>query len=140
MERDKLAALGEAIRVTKPGGVLFAAYCISDPSILGYGFIRGGIHELIEKNMVDLKTYKAFSNSWDIFELHRKEDIDKLMAGFDVERLHYVATDGYTNHMRETMVNMDDATFDIYMKYHFATCERGDMVGLSHHTLDIFRK
>lgn len=24
--------------------------------------------------------------------------------------------------------------------YHLATCERQDMVGLSHHTLDIFRK
>ena len=29
---------------------------------------------------------------------------------------------------------------DLYLKYHLSTCERQDMVGLSHHTLDIFRK
>ena len=29
---------------------------------------------------------------------------------------------------------------NLYLKYHLATCERQDMVGLSHHTLDIFRK
>jgi len=26
------------------------------------------------------------------------------------------------------------------MQYHYATCERADMVGLSAHTLDVFRK
>lgn len=29
---------------------------------------------------------------------------------------------------------------DLYLKYHLVTCERQDMVGCSHHTLDIFRK
>ncbi len=29
---------------------------------------------------------------------------------------------------------------DLCLKYDLATCERQDMVGLSHHTLDIFRK
>ena len=29
---------------------------------------------------------------------------------------------------------------DLYLKYHLSTCERQDMAGLSHHTLDIFRK
>jgi hypothetical protein len=35
---------------------------------------------------------------------------------------------------------MDDNTFSLYLKYHYAVCERPDMVGLSHHTLDVFRK
>ena len=69
-----------------------------------------------------------------------EEDIDALGSHFDVEQLHFVAADGYANHMRDTMAQMDDATFDIYLHYHFATCERPDMIGLSHHTLDIFRK
>ena len=49
-------------------------------------------------------------------------------------------TDGYSNHMRETLENMDEETFKLYLKYHLATCERADMLGISHHTLDIFRK
>lgn len=33
-EDDKLKALSEAIRVTKPGGVIFVAYCGNDATIL----------------------------------------------------------------------------------------------------------
>ena len=40
---DKLRALREAIRVTKQGGVIFAAYVISDGCLLDEGFNRGNI-------------------------------------------------------------------------------------------------
>ena len=139
-EADKLKALSEAIRVAKKSGVIFVAYCMGDASVLSYGFVRGEIHNIIEKCMIDTETFDTFSNPWDIFELCRKEDIDKLRSHFDVTQLHFVATDGYTNHMRETVDKMDDKTCEIYLKYHFAICERQDMVGFSHHTLDIFRK
>lgn len=137
---DKRKALSEAIRVTKKGGVVFAAYCMGDASVLSYGFIRGEIYNIIEKCMIDTETFDTFSNPWDIFELHRKEDIDALRAKFDVTQLHFIATDGYANHMRSTLAEMDDRMYELYIKYHLATCERKDMVGYSHHTLDIFRK
>ena len=137
---DKLKALSEAIRVTKKGGVVFAAYCMGDASVLSHGFIRGEIYNIIEKCMLNTETFDTFSNPWDIFELYRKEDIDKLRSEFNVTQLHFVASDGYTNHMRATVDNMDDRMYEIYVKYHLATCERQDMVGYSHHTLDIFRK
>lgn len=137
---EQKKALSEAIRVTKPGGVIFAAYCMGDASVLSYGFVRGHIHEIIDKCMLNTDTFEAFSRPWDIFELYRKEDIDVLRNNFNVSQLHFVASDGYANHMRETLDNLDEATFELYLKYHFATCERQDMVGLSHHTLDIFRK
>lgn len=133
-------ALSEAIRVTKTRGVLLVAYCMGDPSLLTYGFIGGHIHEIIDKCMLNPESFETFSNPWDIFELYRKEDIDYLRKRFLVTQLHYVASDGYANHMRETLASMDKETFALYLKYHFATCERQDMVGLSHHTLDVFRK
>lgn len=128
------------MRVTKKGGLVFAAYCMGDASVLSYGFIRGHIYEIIDKCILNPETFETFSNPWDIFELYRKEDIDALMNDFNVSRLHFVASDGYANHMREALSGMDEETFALYLKYHFATCERQDMVGLSHHTLDIFRK
>ena len=42
--------------------------------------------------------------------------------------------------MREAVDAMEDEFFQLYLKYHFAICERKDMVGVSHHFLDIFRK
>ena len=139
-EEDKLRALSEAIRVTKKGGVIFVAYCMGDASVLQYGFGRGMIFDLIDKCMLDTETFDTFSNPWDIFELYRKEDIDALRSHFDVEPLRFVASDGYANHMREKMCEMDERTFQLFVKYHLSTCERQDLIGYSNHTLDIFLK
>ena len=137
---DKLKALSEAVRVTKQGGIIFAAYCMGDACILSHGFNKGEIYSIIEKCMINDETFDTFSKPWDIFELYRKEDIDKLRAHFNVTQLHFIASDGYTNHMRKTVDQMDDKMYELYLKYHLTVCERQDMVGYSHHTLDIFRK
>lgn len=139
-EEEELAALAEAVRVTKKGGVIFVAYCMEDPSIVQYGFIRGGLPSLLEKGILDLETFKASSNPDDLFVLHRKSEIETLRARFNVTHLHLVATDGYANHMRPTLAEMDDFTYEIYLRYHFTTCERQDLIGMSNHSLDIFRK
>ena len=139
-KEDQRKALSEAVRVTKKGGVIFVAYCMGDASILLYGFGRGKIHEILEKCMIDPNTFDTFSNPWDIFELYRKEDIDALRSELDVTQIHFLATDGYANHMRQTLENMDEATYELFIRYHLATCERLDMIGYSNHTLDIFRK
>lgn len=137
---DQRRALAEAVRVTKPGGIVFAAYCMGDASILQYGFMRGKIHEIVEKCMIDTETFEAFSKPWDIFELYRKEDIDALRGTVDVAPLHYVSADGYANHMREALENMDEEAYQLFLKYHLATCERIELTGYANHTLDIFRK
>ncbi len=139
---DKQQALGEAIRVTKPGGVIFAAYVISDGCLLDEGFKRGNISvaEYIENGLLDSKTFAAMSQPKDLFELVRKEDIDEMMSVFAVTRLHYVAADGCALFMREAVDAMNDDTFKLYLKYHFATCEREDLLGITSHAIDIFRK
>lgn len=139
-EEDKIKALSEALRVTKKGGLLFTAYCISDGSVITYGFKGGNIDTLISKGLLDMETFKAFSSPEEIFELYRKEDIFQLMEHFEVTRLHYVATDLATNYMRDTVDTMDERTFELYLKYHFSICERSDMSGATHHSLDIVRK
>lgn len=139
---DKQQALREAIRVTKPGGVIFAAYVISDGCLLDEGFKRGNINvaEYIEKGLIDSQTFAAKSEPKDLFELVRKENIDDLMSMFPVTRLNYVAADGCALFMREAVDAMDNDTFDLYLKYHFATCEREDLAGITSHAIDIFRK
>jgi len=139
-DEDKAKALSEAIRVTKPGGVIFAAYCMADATVLSYGFVRGMIRDIVDKCMVDPESFTTFSQPWDLFDMVRKEDVDRLRAPFPVTQLHFVASDGYANHMRERLTEMDEESYRLYLNYHFSTCERADMVGISHHTLDIFRK
>lgn len=139
-KEEQLTALSEAIRVTKKGGVVFVAYCMADATILQYGFLEGNVHRLLDKGLLEPTTFKAFSNPEELFELHRVEDIEALRSPFDIAPLHLVATDGYAHHMRDTLANMDEATFNVYLRYHLATCERRELLGISNHTLDIFRK
>ena len=139
---DKRKAISEAIRVTKTGGIIFAAYVISDGCLIDEGFNRGNISvaEYIKNGLLDEKTFEAKSEPKDLFELVRKEDIDELMSVFPVTRLHYVATDGCSLLLREAIDNMDDETFKLYLKYHFAICERSDLFGITSHAVDIFKK
>ena len=137
---EQKRALAEAIRVTKPGGVIFAAYCGNDATMVQYCFGRGMLKEQHYKNLVDPVTFKAASDPAELFQLYRKEDIDALMADSPVTRLHYVGTDMATNYMRSTIDEMDDELFALYLQYHFVICERSDMVGTSHHILDVFQK
>lgn len=139
---DKQQAIREAIRVTKPGGVIFAAYVISDGCLLDDGFHRGNINvaKYIETGLIDADTFATKSEPKDLFELVRKEDIDLLMSVFPTTRLHYVASDGCALFMCEAIDKMDNNTFELYLKYHFATCERDDLMGITSHSIDIFRK
>ena len=139
-ESDRRQALREAVRVTKKGGVIFAAYCMLDASILCYGFARNQLNELIREDRIDLKDFTQVRSRLDYFCLSRKEEIDALRAGLGVTQLHFAAADGYANHMRESLAEMDEQTYELFLRYHLATCERPDMVGISHHTIDIFRK
>ena len=139
-EAEQRRALAEAIRVTKKGGVIFAAYCGNDATMVQYCFGRGMLKEQRYRDLVDPVTFKASSDPAELFQLYRKEDIDALMADFSVTRLHYVGTDMATNYMRAAIEQMDEELYGMYLRYHFAICERADMVGVSHHILDIFRK
>lgn len=137
---EQKQALSEAIRVTKPGGVIFAAYCGNEATLVQYCFGRGMIRDPHLRSLIDPVTFKASSDPAELFELYRKEDIDALMADFNVTRLHYVGTDMATNYMRNVIDEMDEEMFQLYLQYHFAICERSDCVGVSHHILDVFRK
>ena len=141
-QEDKRQAIREAIRVTKRGGIIFAAYVISDGCLLDEGFQRSNINvaEYIKGGLLDAETFAAKSEPKDLFELVRKEDIDELMSAFPVKRLHYVAADGCALLLREAIDAMDSETFELYLKYHFAVCERGDLLGVTSHAIDVFRK
>jgi len=136
---EKLKALSEAVRVTKRGGHILVAYCMNEPTVIQYVFGLNNLREVMALNMLT-PDWHCISEPKDLFELVRTEDIAALDAEMPVKRVKLVATDGATNYKREFIDAMDDATFAKWMDYHFAICERQDLVGASHHTLDILQK
>ena len=84
--------------------------------------------------------WHCISEPKDLFEMVRTEEIAALDAEVSVKRIRLVAADGATNYMRELIDAMDDETFSRWMNDHFAICERQNLIGASHHTLDILQK
>ena len=137
---DKQKAMEEAIRVTKRGGHIFVAYCMNEATMLQFVFGKGNLWNCMENHMLT-EDFHCLSEEKDLFELSRVEDINALNEQFsDITIVKLVATDGATNYMRECIDSMDDATFEMWMKYHFTICERQDLIGATHHSLDILQK
>ena len=139
-QEDQHLALAEAIRVTKPGGTILVAYCGNEATMIQYCFGRGMLRQEHYRQLVDPVTFKAASDPAELFCLYRREEIDALIADLPVSRLHFVGADLATNYMRETIDAMEPEFFDLYLQYHFAICERKDLVGASHHFLDVLCK
>ena len=137
---DQLQALSEALRVTKKGGLLFAAYCGNDACMIRHGFGKEYLKQERFLRQVDMNTFQAAIDPAETFVLNRPSDVDALMAHFSTTRLHFVGSDMFTDYMRQAVDSWDDDFFNLYLRYHFSICERPDLVGASQHFLDICRK
>lgn len=136
---DQLQALREAVRVTKPGGYILAAYCMNESVVLQYEFIDGHIKEDLASGRLSAE-YHCLSEPEDLFVMMRKEEIEALTAQLPVERQALIATDGATRYMLDIVDAMDQETFGRWVEYHLLTCERQDLIGATNHSLDILQK
>lgn len=136
---DKVKALSEAKRVTKPGGIILVAYCMNEYSIITHGFKDNYMKDSMANGKVNAD-FHVVSEAEDLYDYVRLEDIAAYNEAVGLERLQIVAADGPANYMRQVLNAMDDKTYDLFIQYHLSTCERPDLMGASAHTLDILRK
>lgn len=136
---DKLRALSEAVRVTAPGGAVMVAYCMNEATVIQYAFGKNKLAE-VEQSGLLAGDWHCLSSPREVFDIVRTEDIAELDSHFDVVREKLTATDGAAHYLKGMLEEMDEETYGRWLDYHFATCERQDLVGASNHTLDILRK
>ena len=86
------------------------------------------------------ETFQCHTKPADLYDYMRLEDIDKLKDAAGLKRVKIIAADGPANYIRPVLKEMDEETFQLFMAYHFATCERMDLMGASAHTVDILQK
>ena len=135
---EKLAALLEAKRVTKPGGVILVAYIMNEYSVITYAIKEKHIKEGIESGMLDEK-FHCTEKANDLYSFVRLEDIEKLNEKAGLQREKIIAADGAANYIRPFLNALDEDEFDLFVSYHLSTCERADLMGASAHTVDILR-
>lgn len=135
---DKHLALSEAIRVAKKGGVIYSSYCNND-TVMYKMFYKKEILDYLDNGLVD-EEFHAKSYPDIVFELYRKPDIDRLMENYNVTRLHFVGVDMLSYLYSNKLNLLNKREFNEYIKFLSIICERDDLVGMSQHMLDIFRK
>lgn len=139
-ESDRKAAVSEAIRVTKPNGKIFMAYILNEMTVLNYFFRNRHINDEEKRKDILFANWRLNENKDKHLSFYRIEDINALMSGFDVNRLHLVGTEMFSGGIRELLLSMSDEEFYYYAEYIYSICERPDMIGVSGHLLDIFEK
>ena len=140
-KENQLRALQEALRVTKPGGLLYVAYVLVDMAILGSGMgPKTWFWRYLNDGHIDPKTYQCVCAPGDLFQLYRREAIDALAVQLPARRLHYAGTNGTAFLTEESLKKMTPEQFETFLDYHYFLCERPDMTGATSHSLDILRK
>ena len=140
-KEDKLTILREAKRIVKPGGRIFAAYCMNEAVIIYDGFKDDGSNMMkYLRNGMVTADYKCISKPADLFEMVRLEDIDELNREVGLKREKIIASDLFTIYIRDRVNQFSEEVYQAYVKYHLSVCERPDLIGATNHSLDILTK
>lgn len=136
---DKVQALREAKRVTRPGGYILVAYCMNEYCVITYAFKENHIKECMQQGKLT-KDFHSIGDEEGLYDYVRLEDINALNEAVGLSRELILSPDGPSDYIRPTLNAMDEETFSLYLQYHLSVCERQDLIGAGAHTLDILRK
>ncbi|MBQ6550170.1 MAG: class I SAM-dependent methyltransferase [Lachnospiraceae bacterium] len=138
-KEDKVRALTEAARKLDETGMLFAGYVMNEYAVLKYGFLEGHIRESFDKGKLG-PGFRVLNTEEDLFSFDRLSDMDEYRKEAGLTLIKRFSQDGPTHYFRQTVTEMDEETFSLYMEYHLATCERGDLIGAGCHTAEILAR
>ena len=135
---DVRTAIGEALRVTKPGGVLLFAF-LSIHAIMGNNYLQGNLRQGLELNFTPEHQVMHFPEQ--LFTGYDIEEFEALFDKFPVTRLTTAAANGILElASRRVDFSLTDEDFPRWAQYHLATCEKRELLGHSSHLLCICRK
>ena len=137
-DNEKLKALNEAKRVTKPGGLIFIAYLMNEYSILSYCFDEERISDLMAKGVVD-NNYHIRTQEGELYDYIRLEDINRLNEQAGLERVTIFSPDGAADYMRTRLNQMSEETFAHFIEYQKCISERQDLIGAGSHVVDVVK-
>lgn len=138
-DEEKIKALNEAKRITKPGGLIFVAYLMNEYSILSYCFDEDRIGGLLASSVVDEEFHLKVQEG-ELYDYVRLEDINRFNEKADLERVTIFSPDGAADYMRTRLNRMSDETFGKFIEYQKCISERPELLGAGSHIVDVVRK
>ncbi len=136
---EKVQALKEAKRVTKPGGYILVAYIMNEYAFVMYAIQENRVKECLEKGLLS-EDFHTIPDEESLYDFVRLEDIDSFNDEVEISRVKIISPDGPMNYIRPFVNKLDEESFETVVKYQMATCERMDIIGAAAHTVDILKK
>lgn len=136
---EKLLALNEAKRVTKPNGLIMNAYVMNEYCVLSFCFDEDRMPGLRQGNFVD-ETFHVRSTEGELYDYVRISDIDRLNQSAGLNRVKIFSPDGPSDYMRPLINKMSEESFERFVEFQMANAEREDLIGAGSHVVDIVRK
>lgn len=136
-EKDMKSAIAEAVRITKPGGIIIFSYLTNDSVFTRYMVQKGNIKDY--KKLCDANfNFKPLQE--EIFFSTNVKDFEEMVNKEDVTKIMSVSADGISPLLAEQIDKFNEEEFAIYLAYHLARCEREELFGYSSHMLYICKK
>lgn len=134
-------AIDEAVRVTRPGGILMFAF-LSVHAILYDNYLQADPHTVragMEENFDEDFRIRHFPEQ--VFTGYDVAEFEALFTNKPVVHLCTVATDGIMELAEgRSDFSMTDEDFRLFCAYHLLHCETRELLGSSAHLLYICRK
>ena len=133
----------ECYRVLREGGLLISSYTnrfFSIPQMLTkeFRFLNSDfVRKLRDKGGVNPRDYFPFSV--DTY-YHTPDEIEDLYFSWNLEVLEHLGSDGISPLIANTIDQMNDEEFDVWMDYHLSVCRERSILGMSNHGLIVGRK
>lgn len=136
--QDVQKSIDEAIRVTKPNGVILVAF-LSVYAILFDNYLNGTLLDGIKENFTE--NYKIRHFEEQLFTGYDIVEFEELFTDKSVEHLNTVAVNGILE-LAEKRIDfaMSDEEMEAFAKLWLAVCEKREMLGTSGHLLYICKK
>ena len=138
-DENKLAALHEAKRITKKGGIILVAYVMNEYSVISYCFKEHKWAEVAAKGGLS-EDFHTVCTEEDLYDYVRVSDIDRLNQAAGLQRIKLISADGAADYMRRELNEMSEEEFEAFCKFQRAIAERPELVGAGSHCVDIIRK
>lgn len=136
-EKDMKSAIKEAVRVTKPGGIIVFSYLTNDAVFARYMVQKGNIKEY--KKLCDAEfNFKPLQE--EIFYTTNVKDFEEMVNKEFVSKIKSVSADGLSELLAEHIDKFNEEEFGAYLAYHLARCEREELFGYTSHMLYICKK
>lgn len=131
-------ALDEAIRVSKPGGVIMTAF-ISVYQIMYDNYLSGNFRAGLEENFDGDYRVKHFKEQG--FTGFDISEFEALFSEKPVWKIALAGTDSVLELAEKAAdFHLSDEDFSLFAEYHLKTCETRELLGSQTHLLYICRK